>query len=181
MLFSFTKALFRILILNSLLSKKLPFLDPEYFWKLHFDFTLVSLFCFFHRPQYYKLIEECISQIVLHKNGTDPDFKCRHLQIDIEGLIGKQAFLLDSSKHSVLIPFVFFFQRNYSCPYFCSFSVYSFLLGLCGLFSLFLHKLKILPFLIYCFLQTSAFSDPAGLKIIKVTLAILHVIAIPHT
>lgn len=104
MLFSFTKALFRILILNSLLSKKLAFLDPEYFWKLRFDFTLVSLFCFFHRPQYYKLIEECISQIVLHKNGTDPDFKCRHLQIDIEGLIGKQAFLLDSSKHSVLMP-----------------------------------------------------------------------------
>lgn len=130
MLFSFTKALFRILILNSLFPKKLAFLDPEYFWKLHFDFTLVSLFCFFHRPQYYKLIEECISQIVLHKNGTDPDFKCRHLQIDIEGLIGKQAFLLDSSKHPVLIPFVFFFQwnfqGNYSCPYFCSFSVYPF-------------------------------------------------------
>lgn len=126
MFFSFTKALFRILILNSLLSKKLAFLDSEYFWKLHFDFTLVSLFCFFHRPQYYKLIEECISQIVLHKNGTDPDFKCRHLQIDIEGLIGKQAFLLDLSKHAVLLPFVFFFQWNYSCPYFCSFSVYPF-------------------------------------------------------
>ncbi|KPP63107.1 hypothetical protein Z043_118660, partial [Scleropages formosus] len=27
------------------------------------------------RPQYYKLIDECIAQIVLHKNGCDPDFK----------------------------------------------------------------------------------------------------------
>lgn len=172
MLFSFTKALFRILILNSLFPKKLAFLDPEYFWKLHFDFTLVSLFCFFHRPQYYKLIEECISQIVLHKNGTDPDFKCRHLQIDVEGLIGEQAFLLDSSKHPVLIPFVFFFQWNFQ-GLFLSLILFflsiPFLRGLCGLFSFFLHKLKTLPFLIYCFLQTSAFSDPAGLKIIKVT------------
>ncbi|XP_040310450.1 protein diaphanous homolog 1 isoform X4 [Herpailurus yagouaroundi] len=47
------------------------------------------------RPQYYKLIEECISQIVLHKNGADPDFKCRHLQIDIEGLIDQ---MIDKTK-----------------------------------------------------------------------------------
>uniref|UniRef100_A0AAX7UHL8 Diaphanous related formin 1 n=1 Tax=Astatotilapia calliptera TaxID=8154 RepID=A0AAX7UHL8_ASTCA len=40
------------------------------------------------RPQYYKLIDECISQIVLHRNGTDPDFKCRNLSFNIEGLIG---------------------------------------------------------------------------------------------
>ncbi|KAM7389753.1 hypothetical protein PAMP_023711 [Pampus punctatissimus] len=39
------------------------------------------------RPQYYKLIDECIGQIVLHKNGADPDFKCRKLSINIEGLI----------------------------------------------------------------------------------------------
>ncbi|XP_013862753.1 protein diaphanous homolog 1 isoform X2 [Austrofundulus limnaeus] len=39
------------------------------------------------RPQYYKLIDECIAQIVLHKNGADPDFKCRHLDINIETLI----------------------------------------------------------------------------------------------
>uniref|UniRef100_I3JBL6 Diaphanous related formin 1 n=1 Tax=Oreochromis niloticus TaxID=8128 RepID=I3JBL6_ORENI len=39
------------------------------------------------RPQYYKLIDECISQIVLHRNGTDPDFKCRNLSFNIEGLI----------------------------------------------------------------------------------------------
>ncbi|XP_057588596.1 protein diaphanous homolog 1-like isoform X3 [Hippopotamus amphibius kiboko] len=47
------------------------------------------------RPQYYKLIEECVSQIVLHKNGADPDFKCRHLQIDIEGLIDQ---MIDKTK-----------------------------------------------------------------------------------
>ncbi|KAM9849700.1 protein diaphanous homolog 1 [Aulostomus maculatus] len=39
------------------------------------------------RPQYYKLIDECIGQIVLHRNGADPDFKCRNLSINIEGLI----------------------------------------------------------------------------------------------
>uniref|UniRef100_A0AAY4DPX9 Diaphanous related formin 1 n=1 Tax=Denticeps clupeoides TaxID=299321 RepID=A0AAY4DPX9_9TELE len=39
------------------------------------------------RPQYYKLIDECVAQIVLHRNGADPDFKCRKLQIDTEGLI----------------------------------------------------------------------------------------------
>lgn len=27
------------------------------------------------RPAYYKLIEECVSQIVLHKSGHDPDFR----------------------------------------------------------------------------------------------------------
>ncbi|XP_024864368.1 protein diaphanous homolog 1 isoform X2 [Kryptolebias marmoratus] len=39
------------------------------------------------RPQYYKLIDECIAQIVLHKNGADPDFKCRHLNLNVENLI----------------------------------------------------------------------------------------------
>lgn len=41
------------------------------------------------RPQYYKLIDECVAQIVLHRNGADPDFKCRHLSLEIEGLIGE--------------------------------------------------------------------------------------------
>ncbi|XP_076853439.1 protein diaphanous homolog 1-like [Brachyhypopomus gauderio] len=40
------------------------------------------------RPQYYKVIDECVSQIVLRINGCDPDFRCRNIQIDIEGLIG---------------------------------------------------------------------------------------------
>ncbi|PSN30139.1 Protein diaphanous [Blattella germanica] len=38
------------------------------------------------RPAYYKLIEECVSQIVLHKSGCDPDFRAkRRFQIDIGG------------------------------------------------------------------------------------------------
>ena len=41
------------------------------------------------RPQYYKIIEECISQIVLHCSGMDPDFKYRQrLDIDFTHLIG---------------------------------------------------------------------------------------------
>ncbi|KAJ4945522.1 hypothetical protein JOQ06_023206, partial [Pogonophryne albipinna] len=39
------------------------------------------------RPQYYKLIDECIAQVVLHRNGADPDFKCRSIGFNIEGLI----------------------------------------------------------------------------------------------
>ncbi|MEE6478668.1 hypothetical protein FKM82_011937 [Ascaphus truei] len=47
------------------------------------------------RPQYYKLIDECVSQVILHKNGADPDFKCKHLSIEIEGLIDH---LIDKKK-----------------------------------------------------------------------------------
>ncbi|XP_043982276.1 protein diaphanous homolog 1 isoform X2 [Gambusia affinis] len=50
------------------------------------------------RPQYYKLIDECIAQIVLHKNGSDPDFKCRKLHVDIEGLIDN---MVDKTKVEV--------------------------------------------------------------------------------
>ncbi|XP_027043261.1 protein diaphanous homolog 1-like [Pocillopora damicornis] len=39
------------------------------------------------RPQYYKLIEECISQIVLHRGGVDPDFGHKRIDIDVEPLI----------------------------------------------------------------------------------------------
>uniref|UniRef100_A0A8C6Y8I4 Diaphanous related formin 2 n=1 Tax=Naja naja TaxID=35670 RepID=A0A8C6Y8I4_NAJNA len=39
-------------------------------------------------PQYYKIIEECISQIVLHCSGMDPDFKCRgRLDVDFTHLV----------------------------------------------------------------------------------------------
>ncbi|XP_015266616.1 PREDICTED: protein diaphanous homolog 1 [Gekko japonicus] len=47
------------------------------------------------RPQYFKLIEECISQIVLQKNGADPDFKCKHVELNVEGLIDN---LIDQTK-----------------------------------------------------------------------------------
>ena len=41
-----------------------------------------------NRVSYYKLIEECISQVVLHKSGCDPDFSAtKRFQIDVEPLI----------------------------------------------------------------------------------------------
>uniref|UniRef100_A0A671RW92 Diaphanous related formin 1 n=1 Tax=Sinocyclocheilus anshuiensis TaxID=1608454 RepID=A0A671RW92_9TELE len=39
------------------------------------------------RPQYYKLIDECTAQIVLHRNGCDPDFKCRKFDLEVDHLI----------------------------------------------------------------------------------------------
>ncbi|XP_070602999.1 protein diaphanous homolog 1 isoform X2 [Erythrolamprus reginae] len=39
------------------------------------------------RPQYFKLIEECISQIVLFRNGADPDFKRKRFDFNVEALI----------------------------------------------------------------------------------------------
>ncbi|XP_049622606.1 protein diaphanous homolog 2 [Suncus etruscus] len=43
---------------------------------------------YYIRPQYYKVIEECVSQIVLHCSGMDPDFKYRQrLDIDFTHLI----------------------------------------------------------------------------------------------
>ena len=41
---------------------------------------------YFVRPAYYKLIEECVSQIVLHKSGCDPDFS-RRFELDVDPLI----------------------------------------------------------------------------------------------
>eukprot|EP00794_Sanderia_malayensis_P007389 gene7389-8209_t len=42
------------------------------------------------RPQYFKLIDECISQIVLQRSGYDPDFRARKMQFDFENLIDSQ-------------------------------------------------------------------------------------------
>ncbi|XP_031777153.1 protein diaphanous isoform X5 [Nasonia vitripennis] len=40
------------------------------------------------RSAYYKLIEECVSQIVLHRSGCDPDFSAtKRFQIDVQPLI----------------------------------------------------------------------------------------------
>ncbi|CAG5134080.1 unnamed protein product, partial [Candidula unifasciata] len=47
------------------------------------------------RPQYYKLIEECITQIVLHRSGCDPDFRATKFDIDVEPLLSS---LTGSSK-----------------------------------------------------------------------------------
>eukprot|EP00062_Callorhinchus_milii_P016462 gi/632967768/ref/XP_007900164.1/ PREDICTED: protein diaphanous homolog 1 [Callorhinchus milii] len=47
------------------------------------------------RPHYYKLLDECVSQIVLHKNGSDPDFKCKRFQLNVDHLIDN---LIDKTK-----------------------------------------------------------------------------------
>ncbi|XP_075934011.1 protein diaphanous homolog 3-like [Anarhichas minor] len=40
------------------------------------------------RAQYFKIIEECVSQIVLHRSGTDPDFGYRkRLDVDFSHLL----------------------------------------------------------------------------------------------
>ncbi|KAG5851829.1 hypothetical protein ANANG_G00055950 [Anguilla anguilla] len=38
---------------------------------------------YFIRPQYYKVIEECVSQVVLHRSGMDPDFGYRE-RLDVD-------------------------------------------------------------------------------------------------
>ncbi|XP_055080523.1 protein diaphanous homolog 2 isoform X3 [Periophthalmus magnuspinnatus] len=43
---------------------------------------------YYIRPQYYKVIEECASQIVLHRSGMDPDFGySKRLDVDFTHLI----------------------------------------------------------------------------------------------
>uniref|UniRef100_A0AAY4DPQ9 Diaphanous-related formin 3 n=1 Tax=Denticeps clupeoides TaxID=299321 RepID=A0AAY4DPQ9_9TELE len=45
---------------------------------------------YFVRPQYFKIIEECVSQIVLHRSGTDPDFTFRkRLDVDFNLCVDK--------------------------------------------------------------------------------------------
>uniref|UniRef100_A0A8C3NFX4 Uncharacterized protein n=1 Tax=Geospiza parvula TaxID=87175 RepID=A0A8C3NFX4_GEOPR len=52
---------------------------------------------YFIRPQYFKLIEECVSQIVLHRSGTDPDFTYRkRLDINFSHLLGKPQEMTES-------------------------------------------------------------------------------------
>ncbi|OQV13857.1 Protein diaphanous [Hypsibius exemplaris] len=41
------------------------------------------------RQAYFRLLEECISQIVMRKNGVDPDFHKTTFNIDVEPLIGE--------------------------------------------------------------------------------------------
>lgn len=39
------------------------------------------------RPAYYKLIEECVAQIVLHKSGLDPDFSKKRFDLDVKSIL----------------------------------------------------------------------------------------------
>lgn len=44
---------------------------------------------FICRPQYFKLLDQCVSQIVLHKNGIDPDFHyTKKFDVEVDPLIG---------------------------------------------------------------------------------------------
>ena len=53
------------------------------------------------RPAYYKLIEECISQIVLHKSGCDPDFRAT------------KRFQVSSKSYTYFIPDTFYACKSY--------------------------------------------------------------------
>ena len=55
------------------------------------------------RPAYYKLIEECVNQIVLHRSGCDPDFAAtKRFHIDVGPLLDK---LMDSPGSIQIITF----------------------------------------------------------------------------
>uniref|UniRef100_A0A8C0U5W1 Diaphanous related formin 2 n=1 Tax=Cyanistes caeruleus TaxID=156563 RepID=A0A8C0U5W1_CYACU len=70
---------------------------------------------YYVRPQYYKIIEECVSQIVLHCSGMDPDFKYRgRMDINFTHLIG-----LYSLSSSTLFLFVFFCLDFFLSRCFC--------------------------------------------------------------
>jgi hypothetical protein len=48
---------------------------------------VLSLLRFCRRPAYFKLIEECVSQIVLQKSGIDPDFNKKRFDLDLQPLL----------------------------------------------------------------------------------------------
>ncbi|KAL0973634.1 hypothetical protein UPYG_G00207560 [Umbra pygmaea] len=51
---------------------------------------------YYIRPQYFKVIEECVSQVVLHRSGMDPDFGYRdRMDVDFTHLIDQ---CVDKSK-----------------------------------------------------------------------------------
>lgn len=53
-----------------------------YYWNLTCQYV-------YYRLEYFKLIEECVSQIILHKHGMDPDFSyTKRFNLDIEDLLG---------------------------------------------------------------------------------------------
>ena len=57
-----------------------------------------------YRPQYFKLLDQCTAQIVLHKSGIDPDFHyTRKFQVDVDNLIGTYAVRMMSVPLCMLI------------------------------------------------------------------------------
>lgn len=83
------------------------------------SYCLVNVSCF--RPQYYKIIEECVSQIVLHSSGMDPDFKYRgRMDINFTQLVGLYSL------SSFTLGFFFMFScLDLHCEFFqCSGNMY---------------------------------------------------------
>ncbi|KAL1766820.1 diaphanous-like 2 isoform X2, partial [Sigmodon hispidus] len=81
---------FRIHLRNEFLRSGLKSMLPilNYILPLTVSLCGFSSFLLYIMPQYYKIIEECVSQIVLHCSGMDPDFKYRQrLDIDFTHLI----------------------------------------------------------------------------------------------
>uniref|UniRef100_A0A668VMT9 Diaphanous-related formin 2 n=1 Tax=Oreochromis aureus TaxID=47969 RepID=A0A668VMT9_OREAU len=49
---------------------------------------------YYIRPQYYKVIEECVSQVVLHRSGMDPEFVYnKRLDVDFTHMIGNYRII----------------------------------------------------------------------------------------
>ncbi|KAF2975180.1 hypothetical protein EK904_003188 [Melospiza melodia maxima] len=83
---------FRLHIRNEFMRSGLKELLPDTSAEGYFLSILQHLLLirndYFIRPQYFKLIEECVSQIVLHRSGTDPDFTYRkRLDINFSHLL----------------------------------------------------------------------------------------------
>ena len=52
-----------------------------------YTFVILCSFFVYFRPAYYKLIEECVSQIILQKSGLDPDFSMKPIDVDLQPLL----------------------------------------------------------------------------------------------
>uniref|UniRef100_A0AAQ5YMV7 Diaphanous-related formin 2 n=1 Tax=Amphiprion ocellaris TaxID=80972 RepID=A0AAQ5YMV7_AMPOC len=71
---------------------------------------------YYIRPQYYKVIEECVSQVVLHRNGMDPDFGySKRLDVDFTQLIGN----LDVKSKIYTLPFTNLCVCLHLCTHVC--------------------------------------------------------------
>uniref|UniRef100_A0A8B9P6Y3 Diaphanous related formin 3 n=1 Tax=Apteryx owenii TaxID=8824 RepID=A0A8B9P6Y3_APTOW len=100
---------------------------PFWYWQEKYDTSAEGYFLsilqhlllirndYFVRPQYFKLIEECVSQIVLHRSGTDPDFTYRkRLDINFSHLVGK--YCLEMITVSYFSCIIFFPYQYGSLP-----------------------------------------------------------------
>ena len=59
----------------------------------------VDVYLYLHRTQYYRLLEECIGLIVLHRCGLDPDFRYgRQLQLDTDSVLKQLDQMADAER-----------------------------------------------------------------------------------